>query len=72
MVRMTGRGEKSDEGMKGDETEPIVDPTPPTCNKGDLNYRDIYFAEKSSLTNSFCLPRNFKHAYAEHNVRLTL
>jgi len=27
---MTGRGEKSDEGMKGEETEPIVDPTPPT------------------------------------------
>ena len=48
MVRMTGRGEKSDEGMKGDETEPIVDPTPPTCNKEDLNYRDIYFAVQSS------------------------
>ena len=36
MVRMTGRGEKSDEGMKGEETEPIVDPTPPTWNKGEI------------------------------------
>jgi len=34
MVLMVGRGEKSEEGTKGEDTEPIVDPTPPVS---DLN-----------------------------------